>query len=57
MPKYQISASETVYYLFEVEASDEDSACEMVYEGEADFDYTDVDDTDGFEINRIIEVK
>lgn len=57
MPKYQISASETIYYIFEVEASDEDSARKMVYEGESDFDYTDVDDTDGFQIDRVIEVK
>lgn len=57
MNKYRLYASETVYYMVEVEAESEDEAKELVYEGQIDFDYKDITDGGDFNLDRIEEVK
>ena len=53
--KYTIYASETVYYMKEVEAESEEQARELVFQGEIDFDYGDITDGANFNIDEIIK--
>ena len=57
MPKFIITATETIFYWKEVEADSEEQVRDMVSSGEIDFAYTDVSDGDHFEICDIIEDK
>lgn len=51
MPKFTVYATETVSYVFEVEAASEEEAREMVYDGEAIIG--EPDDAYDFEVNAI----
>jgi hypothetical protein len=53
--KYTIYASETVYYMKEVEAESEEQARELVFQGEIDFYYGDITDGANFNIDEIIK--
>lgn len=57
MPKFIITASETIFYWKEVEADSEEQVRERIFDGEIDFDYGDVHDGDHFEVIDIIEDK
>ena len=57
MPKFVITASETVYYWKEVEAESEEEIREMIFNGEIDFEYGDITDGGNFEIGDIEEEK
>lgn len=57
MPKFIITASETIFYWKEVEADSEEQVRERIFDGEIDFDYGDVHDGDHFEVIDIIEEK
>lgn len=55
MPKFSIYASETVYYMKDVEADDEEQVKEMIFKGEIDFDYGDITDGANFNVDEIME--
>ena len=54
--KYRLYASETVYYIVDVEAESEDEARDLVYQGEVDFDYKDITDGGEFNLDRVEEL-
>lgn len=56
MKKYTIYASETVYYMKEVEAESEKQARDMVFDGEIAFDLEDIYDGRDFEVRDIEEI-
>ena len=57
MSKFFIFASETVYYMKEVEAQSEAHVQQMVFGGEVDFDYGDITDGSNFQVDEIEETK
>ena len=57
MPKFIVTASETVYYWKEVEAESEEQIRKMIFNGEIDFEYGDITDGANFEIGDIEEEK
>ena len=57
MPKYVITASETVYYWKEVDAESYEQVEEMISKGEVEFEYGDITDEDHFQISSIDEEK
>lgn len=57
MPKYYVYASETIFYMKEIEAESEDQARQMIETHEIDFDYGDVNHGLNFRIHEIEEEK
>ena len=57
MPKFAVYASETVYYMKDVEADDEEQVKKMIFNGEIDFDYGDITDGANFNVDEILEEK
>lgn len=57
MPKFAVYASETVYYMKDVEADDEEQVKKMIFNGEIDFDYGDIADGANFNVDEIVEDK
>lgn len=53
--KYTVYASETIYYMKEVDAESEEQVKEMIFNGELDFDYGDVSDGANFNVDEIIK--
>jgi hypothetical protein len=57
MAKFIVQCSETVYYRKMIEAENEAQVREMIYEGELDCDFGDIDDNSGFQIDFIEQAK
>ncbi len=57
MKKYILHASEIVYYQLEVEAESEAEARDLLYQGQVDFDHSDITDYEDFNLNRVEEIK
>ena len=53
--KYTVYASETIYYMKEVEAESEEQIQDLIFKGAIDFDYGDVSDGANFNVDDIIK--
>lgn len=56
MAKFLLRASETVYYIKEVEANSEEEARDMVFAGDVDFGNEDIETGEHFSLDYVEEV-
>jgi hypothetical protein len=56
MAKFLLRASETIYYIKEVEASSEEEARDMVFAGDVDFGNEDIETGEYFSLDYVEEI-